>query len=86
MARLGGDEFAALLADTDEAEAEMVAKRMEAGVEALGVEIGIPLGLSVGIAAVEPDLTAVHIVSTADQRMYQVKMPRHQDREAAGTG
>ena len=85
VARLGGDEFAALLADTDEAEAEMVAKRLEAGVEALGAEIGIPIGMSVGVAAVEPEMSAVHVVSMADQRMYEVKTPRHQDREAAGT-
>ena len=83
VARIGGDGYAALLAGTDETGALEVAKRMRASVEALGVEIGIPIDLSVGIAGVGADVSAVHVLSTADQRMYEYKAAHRSAQEAA---
>ena len=77
VARIGGDEFAALLANTDEPGAAVVAQRMRARVRDFGAEIGIPVDLSVGIAAVEPDSSSVHIIEAADQRMYEQKAAHH---------
>ena len=53
VARIGGDEFAALLAGSTAAEASVVEKRMKASIEALGYRIGVPIGLSVGVASVD---------------------------------
>lgn len=77
VARLGGDEFAALLEGTDESGAGVVAGRMRARVQAFGTEIGIPIDLSIGAAAIEPDSGAVHAIATADQRMYEEKAAHH---------
>lgn len=73
VARIGGDEFAALLVDTPESEAAGVADRMSARVEALGDEIGIPVGLSIGVACVDAEASVDAVMSTADRRMYERK-------------
>ncbi len=85
VARVGGDEFAAVLADATEDGASEVAKRMRASVEALGDNIGIPIGLSIGIVRVEKDGTVGGIMSTADHRMYEHKARRRGARKAAKT-
>ena len=74
VARIGGDEFAALLVDSTEDGAIGVADRMRANVEALGDEIGIPMGLSIGIVQVDPDETIDSVMSSADRKMYECKM------------
>jgi GGDEF domain-containing protein len=61
----------------------VIAKRMRASVEAFGADIGIPITLSVGIVNVEADASAVHIISTADQRMYESKAAGPRAREPA---
>jgi len=76
VARIGGDEFAAVLVDATKDGASEVAKRMRASVEALGDDIGIPIGLSIGIVSVEKDGTVDGIMSTADHRMYEYKARR----------
>jgi diguanylate cyclase (GGDEF)-like protein len=87
VARIGGDEFAALLTGTDEAGALIVAKRMRESILALAAEIGIPIDLSVGVAEVTSGTNAVHIVSIADQRMYERKAAHHDTRVVqAGAG
>ena len=73
VARIGGDEFAALLVDSTEDGAIGVADRMRANVEALGDEIGIPMGLSIGIVQVDPDATIDSVMSSADRKMYECK-------------
>jgi len=85
VARVGGDEFAALLAGSTEVDASVVAKRMRASVEALGADVGIPIGLSIGVAGLEEDTSAVHIIATADQRMYQDKAANSSARESSET-
>lgn len=81
VARVGGDEFATLLAGSTEAGASAVAKRMRTSVEALGVDIGIPLGLSIGIVSVGADGSAERILSAGDQRMYEYKAAHHDAQE-----
>jgi len=83
VARIGGDEFAALLAGSTAAEASVVEKRMKASIEALGDRIGVPIGLSVGVASVDADASVDEIISTADQRMYEDKADTGGVREAA---
>jgi diguanylate cyclase (GGDEF)-like protein len=73
VARIGGDEFAALLMESSEHGASVVAGRMKANVEGLGTEIGIPLGLSVGIVQIDPDGTVDSVMSSADRMMYESK-------------
>ena len=82
VARIGGDEFAALLAGSDEVGALTIAKRMRASVQALGDGIGIPIDLSIGIATVDAGASAVHVISTADQRMYEYKAEHVSARES----
>jgi diguanylate cyclase (GGDEF)-like protein/PAS domain S-box-containing protein len=82
VARVGGDEFGVLLAGSDAEGAVVVANRMSAAVEALGAEIGMPIGLSVGIAEAAADSAAVHVVSIADQRMYEHKATNHRHLES----
>jgi diguanylate cyclase (GGDEF)-like protein/PAS domain S-box-containing protein len=83
VARVGGDEFGVLLADSDAEGARVVADRMSTAVEALGAEIGMPISLSVGIAEAEANSAAVHVVSIADQRMYEHKSANHRHGESS---
>jgi len=83
VARIGGDEFAALLAGSTAAEASMVEKRMKASIEALGDRIGVPIGLSIGVASVDARASVDEIISTADRRMYEDKADIAGVREAA---
>lgn len=83
VGRMGGDEFAALLTDSTEAGALGVAERMKASVEALGAEIGIPISLSTGIAAVA-GASVDQIMSLADRRMYAAKAANGGLREHRG--
>jgi two-component system, cell cycle response regulator len=83
IARIGGDEFAALLVGSTDSGAAAVAKRMTERVKALGTEIGVPIGLSIGIVAVDPDSTVDHMMSIADHRMYAHKTVHRGGREAA---
>jgi diguanylate cyclase (GGDEF)-like protein/PAS domain S-box-containing protein len=85
VARIGGDEFAAVLVDATEDGASEVAKRMRASVEALGDDIGIPIGLSIGIVRVEQDGNVDDVMSTADHRMYEHKARRRGLRKTATT-
>jgi diguanylate cyclase (GGDEF)-like protein/PAS domain S-box-containing protein len=83
VARIGGDEFAALIAGSTESEALAVAKRMRASVERLGDDIGIPIGLAIGIVGVDADASIDSVIAAADHRMYEYKMAHHGAREVA---
>jgi PleD family two-component response regulator len=58
---------------------------MKANVEALGNDIGIPIGLSIGIANVDPDMTVDRIIAIADEGMYDRKTTRRRARKTART-
>jgi diguanylate cyclase (GGDEF)-like protein len=72
VARFGGDEFVVILPETDE-------KVSRAVVEKLGREVNAALasddgvGISVGKAFFEPDMTASVLLDLADRNMYREK-------------
>ena len=72
--RIGGDEFLVLLPETD-GEAEEVAKRLKQGIGEVLSDVGVPIGLSIGIAVWEPDeeFDLEALIAEADKRMYEDK-------------
>ncbi|RLE30327.1 hypothetical protein DRJ54_02900, partial [Candidatus Acetothermia bacterium] len=72
--RIGGDEFLILLPETD-GEAEEVAKRLKQGIGDVLSDVGVPIGLSIGIAVWEPDeeFDLEALIAEADKRMYEDK-------------
>lgn len=78
VARLGGDEFGLVLQDVTSAQAKHRAREMVAVGEALRAGLpdpGIELGLSIGIAMLDPDqpLDNAALMAKADQAMYDAK-------------
>jgi diguanylate cyclase (GGDEF)-like protein len=80
VARYGGEEFIALLVDTAIDGARLLAERMRARVEALGVEhrasgVAAHLTVSLGVASVvpRPAIRAEDLVDLADRALYAAK-------------
>lgn len=78
LGRLGGDEFALVAPDTGEDDAEQVAQRLMAAVEALDLaELGLPsnmnITLSIGLAVYEPQESLDELFARADRALYRVK-------------
>jgi diguanylate cyclase (GGDEF)-like protein len=75
--RFGGDEFVVLLPETDIVGAFVVAEKVRAGAEELGLALGASDGLtSVSIGLVshpEDGLSAEELMTAADRAMYQAK-------------
>jgi diguanylate cyclase (GGDEF)-like protein len=75
--RYGGDEFVVLLPETDIVGAFVVAEKVRAGAEDLGMAMGGPEALtSVSIGLVshpEDGLSAEELMNAADRAMYQAK-------------
>jgi diguanylate cyclase (GGDEF)-like protein len=81
LARYGGEEFAAVLYDTDTREAAEMAERMRRAVadmhiEHHGSDISRRVTISVGVAAVAPNLSrsASGALQLADEALYQAKV------------
>jgi diguanylate cyclase (GGDEF)-like protein len=79
-ARYGGEEMAVLLPDTDAVGAYVIAERIRAEVEALGIpHKANPNGvatISAGVAALRPvvqDPNALKLVQAADRALYEAK-------------
>jgi diguanylate cyclase (GGDEF)-like protein len=74
VARLGGDEFTILLEDlVDWTEAEHIADRVIAGLQAPVGDQGLYLSASIGIALVSAHASAEEIIRDADAAMYRAK-------------
>jgi len=77
LGRHGGEEFTVLLPDTPLAVAEASARRIHAAVARIGFLAdgsGVPLRVSIGVAALEPgDEDIDRLIRRADQAMYAAK-------------
>jgi diguanylate cyclase (GGDEF)-like protein len=73
--RWGGDEFLLLLS-CSEVEAGEKARRLKEGFERERIAAGLPpyMGLSVGVAAVDPNSSLRDAIREADSRMYGDKV------------
>jgi diguanylate cyclase (GGDEF)-like protein/PAS domain S-box-containing protein len=84
VARIGGDEFAIILKNTAESVVELIFQRLRQALEqeALNTEEIAPLSLSFGYAfASKPEISAVELFKTADNRMYQAKAQLYAERK-----
>jgi diguanylate cyclase (GGDEF)-like protein len=74
LGRVGGEEFALLLPDADPVAAERVAERVRAALRAATASAPASLTLSVGIAAVSPNVDTSHaLLQAADRALYAAK-------------
>lgn len=77
VGRIGGEEFAAFLANTDEAEAMLVAERIRQAVEALRFSPGdgkpMQLSVSIGGTGFYPNLSVKQMMREADNSLYKAK-------------
>ena len=84
VARIGGDEFAIILKYTAEAVLELIFQRLRQALEQekLKPEDLAPLSLSFGYAFTsKPEISAVELYKTADNRMYQAKAQRYAEKK-----
>jgi diguanylate cyclase (GGDEF)-like protein len=93
VARYGGEEFVALLPGADADKTALVAERMRAAVEALGLAHPVPtvsrfVTVSVGAASIVPDrqLKPDILVAAADQALYRAKQGGRNRVEMAESG
>ena len=79
VARIGGDEFGLLLDRLDEHGAASKAAALVAAIAAEPVDLGpvsVEVGVSLGLAMVEPGDTVEAVLARADARMYAAKAQR----------
>jgi diguanylate cyclase (GGDEF)-like protein len=79
VARLGGDEFAVILWNLSEADAVKKARALEAAIAALAVDWNggaLSVGVSIGIAIIDPSDDLAKVTAAADQAMYVRKAAR----------
>ena len=73
-ARFGGDEFVLILPDTPRDAALQVGEKLRRHVEKIGLQDGVHLTASVGVASLPDDgTTADTLLEASDRAMYQVK-------------
>jgi diguanylate cyclase (GGDEF)-like protein len=74
LGRYGGDEFVAILPETDEAEARVLAERVRGNISAAtALSAGEPVDASVGIAQWSAGLSAEAILGAADRALMAAK-------------
>jgi diguanylate cyclase (GGDEF)-like protein len=69
VARYGGEEFAVLLPDTPSEHAHQLAEQIRAGVEALGRDVTVSIGVTTCVASGE----VAEFVGAADAALYEAK-------------
>ena len=74
LARFGGDEFIAILPETDATQAQVLIQQLKSAVTTKFVRER--LGISVGIAVLQPGMTAESLLSEADRNLYRAKPVR----------
>ena len=82
--RFGGEEFAIILKNTEETVVTMVFERLRLALEQekMKPEEPAPLSLSFGYAfAAGPEVSALELFETADNRMYQAKARRYAEQK-----
>ncbi len=91
VARYGGEEFAALLPDTDESRAMVVAREMQRAVQMLGIThpgstVSSVISVSMGIASRVPsrDTVPQPLIEAADAALYRAKANGRNCIESAG--
>ena len=74
IGRFGGDEFLAILPQTDEAEAWMLADRLRSLISATRIPgLESPLGVSIGLSQWRAGTTAEQLIEQADQALMRAK-------------
>ena len=77
LCRYGGEEFALILPRVDIAIGRVLLERLRAAVEAMAVDVGegvtVSLTLSIGIASLDKGITPGRLMAQADAAMYQSK-------------
>jgi len=76
IARWGGEEFLAVLPDTDEQGAMVVAERLRSKVATLQTQAGgqaLPISMTLGVATKLPGETAEQTIARADAALYEGK-------------
>ena len=84
VARIGGDEFAIILKNTADSVLVLMFQRLRQALEQekLKPEELAPLSLSFGYAFTsKPEISAVELYKTADNRMYQAKAQRYAEKK-----
>ena len=77
VARIGGDEFLIMLPETD-GEVDVIVQRLKDGMARAFSDLGVPIGLSIGVATWEPEgeFDLDRLLVEADTRMYEDKRRR----------
>jgi diguanylate cyclase (GGDEF)-like protein len=73
ICRYGGEEFLVVLPQTSAEDAAILAARLFVAVEARGVELQLPVTVSIGQATLRPWDTAESLLQRADQALYASK-------------
>ena len=76
LGRYGGEEFVVLFPETNLAEAGIVAERLRAAIADEPVIVGestLPVTVSLGVAALTPEMDLQRLLQTADGAMYAAK-------------
>ncbi len=84
--RVGGDEFAIVLPESSEADARLLADRIDEAIRERPISGADGLGVSAGIAALAPDDTGGRLFERADEALYRAKATSktRRSRPAAG--
>ncbi len=75
LARFGGDEFVVILPETDEKQAQLVAQKMARSVAACKYA-DFQLGVSIGVATYQGNISAESLLEIADRTLYEHKAAR----------
>jgi diguanylate cyclase (GGDEF)-like protein len=73
ICRYGGEEFVVILADTRPDEAVLLAARVSSAVELRGLELGLPVTVSIGVTMFKFGDTLEALLHRADQALYASK-------------